>query len=464
MTESTMREIFSTRPSSGSRRLAETVRKLLARHASSNVVHILNQLRPLEVAELLQHLPVYRGEAFEVLARANPSLAASTLHHLGASQSTPLLSQMSTEAVAAVMEQLDIREAAIHIQRLPPNLGYDVIAKMHLPEAVELQKLVPHAEKTAGRLMKPKVACQPESATVSDAIGWLQSSRGLDYVFYLYVVDDHRRLVGVLSLRQLLLQTPDTPLKAIMVKPVIQVSTEAAQEEVARLVSQYNLLAIPVVDEENVLVGVVTVDDVFDIIQKEAAEDMYRLVGLNSEDSVLSPARRSVRMRIPWLVVNLATAFLAAAVVSLFEGTIQRLALLAVFMPVVAGMGGNAASQTLTVMVRGIALGELRWSNTGKAVMKELLVGLANGLSIAAIVALVAFVWKGNALFGVVLAVAMLGNLVVAAAAGTIVPLVLRWLKIDPALASSVFVTTCTDACGFFFFLGLGQLLLERLV
>jgi magnesium transporter len=168
-------------------------------------------------------------------------------------------------------------------------------------------------------------------------------------------------------------------------------------------------------------------------------------------------------MRLPWLVVNLATAFLAAAVVSLFEGAIQRLAILAVFMPVVSGMGGNAASQTLTVMVRGIALGELRWSNTGKAILKELMVGVANGMILGIVVAVVAFLWKGSVLFGVVLAAAMLGNLIVAAAAGTLVPIVLRWLEIDPALASSVFVTTCTDVCGFFFFLGLGQLLLERL-
>jgi magnesium transporter len=370
---------------------------------------------------------------------------------------------VSTEVVAAVMEQLDATEAATYIQKLPPDSGYDVIAKMHLPEAMELHKLAAHADETAGRLMKTKIAYRPESATVADTITWLQSSRRLDYVFYLYVVDDHRRLVGVLSLRQLLLQTPDALLKEIMTTPVIQVSTETNQEEIARLVSKYNLLAIPVVDTDKVLVGVVTVDDVFEILEYEAAEDMYRLVGLSGSDRISTPAHRSARMRIPWLVLNLATAFLAAAVVSLFEDTIQQLAVLAVFMPVVAGMGGNAASQTLTVMVRGIALGELQWSNTGKVVVKELLVGVVNGLSIGAIVGLVTFFWKGNALLGVVLAVAMLGNLLVAAAVGTSVPIVLRWLKVDPALASSVFVTTGTDVCGFFFFLGLGQMLLERL-
>ena len=261
-----------------------------------------------------------------------------------------------------------------------------------------------------------------------------------------------------------MLKRPERLLKDIMVTKVFSARTDTDQEDVARLVDSYNVLAIPVVDEENKLVGVITVDDVIDVIKEEATEDIYRLAGLGVHERVFSPPGMSVRMRIPWLVVNVVTAFLAAFVVSLFEGTIQQFAVLAVFMPVVPLLGGNAGTQTLTVMVRGMALGELSWSNSRRALFKEILVGVVNGITIGCLVALVVFFWKGSPVLGLILGLAMIGNLLVAAVMGTIVPLALRWLNIDPALASSVFVTTATDVCGFVLFLGLGAHFLERLV
>jgi magnesium transporter len=235
------------------------------------------------------------------------------------------------------------------------------------------------------------------------------------------------------------------------------------QEEVARLVASYNLLAIPVVDEANKLVGVITVDDVIDVIKDEATEDVYRLAGLTGDDRVLTPALESLRKRLPWLIVNLATAFLAASVVAVFQETIGIVTALAVFMPVVAGMGGNAATQTLTVIVRGIALGELTWSNTRKVLFKEALVGLGNGVACGIAGALVVWAFKGDLWLGGILAMAMVINMFVAATAGTLIPLGLRALKVDPALASSVFITTLTDVFGFLSFLGLGALFVRFL-
>jgi magnesium transporter len=301
-----------------------------------------------------------------------------------------------------------------------------------------------------------------EETTVGEAIAQLQVSEDWEMVFYIYVVDQRNHLVGVLSLRQLIQRRPEIHLKDIVTPQVISVSTHTDQEEVAQLVASYNLLAIPVVDSENKLVGFIPVDDVIDVIKEEATEDIYRLAGLDVAERVLSPPRTSVRMRIPWLVLNLATAFLVALVVSFFEDTIRQFAVLAVFMPVVPLLGGNAGTQTLTVMVRGIALGELRWSNSRKALIKEVLVGTANGVTIGIIVALVALAWKGSPALGVVLGLSMFGTLIMAAIAGTLVPLALRWFKVDPALASSVFVTTTTDVVGFLFFLGLGAQLLSR--
>jgi magnesium transporter len=248
-----------------------------------------------------------------------------------------------------------------------------------------------------------------------------------------------------------------------MTADLISVRVETDQEDVARQVASYNLLAIPVVDEENKLVGIITVDDVIDVIKDEATEDIYRLAGVASDERVFTPPVDSLRKRTPWLMVNLATAFLAASVVKVFEGTIGQLTALAVFMPVVAGMGGNAATQTLTVIVRGIALGELTWGNTRKALIKEALVGLGNGLATGFIAALGAWLLQGNPMLGLVLGMAMVINMFVAATAGTLIPLALRAIKVDPALASSVFITTLTDVFGFLSFLGLGTLLLEYL-
>jgi magnesium transporter len=216
-----------------------------------------------------------------------------------------------------------------------------------------------------------------------------------------------------------------------------------------------------VVDEENKLVGVITVDDVIDVIKDEATEDIYRLAGVSGDERVFTRPIDSLRLRFPWLAINLVTAFLAALVVGLFEGTIAKVTVLAVFMPIVAGMGGNAATQTLTVIVRGIALGELTWANARKALLKEVAVGLGNGVTIGILAAGTAWIIRGDPAIGLLLAVALLINLCVAAMAGTLIPLGLRAMKVDPALGSSVFITTLTDMAGFASFLGLATVFLR---
>ncbi len=258
---------------------------------------------------------------------------------------------------------------------------------MRPKESKVVENLLEYEERTAGRIMNPNVFALSEDMTVGEAITEIQSSRDVEMVFYLYVVDERHHLVGVVSLRRLLLVSPETPLKRIMTADLISARVDMDQEEVARQVAAYNLLAIPVVDEENKLVGIITVDDVIDVIKDEATEDIYRLAGVAGDERVFTPARESLRKRLPWLGVNLATAFLAASVVGLFTGTIDALPILAVFMPIVAGMGGNAATQTLTVIVRGIALGELTWGNSRKALTKEALVGIGNGLALGLVAA-----------------------------------------------------------------------------
>lgn len=444
--------------------LAATVRKLVARAAYVNAYNILSRLHPSDIAGILAELPEHlRRETFGIVYQRNISLASEALSELGPGRGTAILADMSSQEISELLQELDPDDAADFVARLPEGIQEEILGAMRKKEASEVEDLLQYPEETAGRIMSPKVFSLEEETTVAEAITELQDAGDLEMVFYIYVVDEHGNLVGVLSLRQLILKRPEIRLKDIMETDVIRVTTDTDQEEVSQLVASYNILAIPVVDAQNKLVGVITVDDVIDVIKQEATEDMYLLAGLDTEERVFTPPGTSIRKRIPWLVVNLFTAFLVAFVVSLFEGTISQFAILAVFMPVVPLLGGNAGNQTMTVMVRGIALGELSWSNSRKALVKEVAVGVANGFLMGILVGIAAFLWKGNPWLGLILALAMVGTLLVAAIMGTLVPLFLRWMKVDPALASSVFVTTATDVAGFLLFLGLGASLLSRL-
>jgi magnesium transporter len=442
----------------------DSVRRLLRLGATANLVNLLQKQHPADLAQVFAELGEKdRGSAFALLLDRNSKLAMEALSELGPEGGAALLADRSAEDVARLLHDLPSDDAASIIDNLPEALSTSVLEFIEKRPGDEVGELLEYDEQTAGRIMNPKVFALSEDMTASEAITALQASRDVEMVFYLYVVDIRRHLVGVISLRRLLLVPTSTPLKRIMTTDLTSVRTDTDQEEVARLVASYNLLAIPVVDEENKLVGVITVDDVIDVIKDEATEDVYRLAGVAGDDRVFSTARESLRKRVPWLQVNLVTAFIAASVVAMFEGKIQAVPALAVFMPVVAGMGGNAATQTLTVIVRGIALGELTWANTRKALFKEATVGLGNGLACGVVGALVVWAWKGDLWLGAILGAAMIINMFVAATAGTLIPLALRALKVDPALASSVFITTLTDVFGFASWLGLGTLFIRYL-
>ena len=443
----------------------DSVKRLQRMGATANLVNLLQKQYPADLAQVFSELPDKdRSSAFSLLVERNSRLAMEALSELGPEAGAALLAGRSAEEIVKFTQELPSDDVAAIIDNLPEDLSAAVLELMQKkPASADVGELLEYPEKTAGRIMNPKVFALSEDMTAAEAIAALQASRDVEMVFYLYVIDARRHLVGVVSLRRLLLVPPDTPLKRIMTTDLISARVDTDQEEVARQVASYNLLAIPVVDEENKLAGVITVDDVIDVIKDEATEDVYRLAGLASDDRVFTTPTDSLRKRLPWLIVNLATAFIAASVVKLFEGTITLVTSLAVFMPVVAGMGGNAATQTLAVIVRGIALGELTWGNSRKALIKESLVGLGNGVACGLVGGGVVWLMQGTPWMGVILGLAMIINMFVAAIAGTLIPLSLRALKVDPALASSVFITTLTDVFGFFSFLGLGALFIKYL-
>jgi magnesium transporter len=440
----------------------DSVRRLLRIGATANLFNLLQKQHPADLAQVLAELQERdRKAAFSILVDRSPKLAMEAVAELGPEAGAQLLSDRPAEDIAKLLQEIPSDDAAALVDYLPEELSSAVLELMRPKESGQVENLLEYPEKTAGRIMNPNVFALSEDLTVGEAISALQAARDVEMVFYLYVVDGRRHLVGVTSLRRLLLVSPETPLKRIMTPDVTSVRVDTDQEEAARQVASYNLLAIPVVDEENKLVGVVTVDDVIDVIKDEATEDIYRLAGVSGDERVFTPPMESLRLRLPWLLVNLATAFLAAAVVGLFEGTIAQVTAVAIFMPIVAGMGGNAATQTLTVIVRGLALGELTWVNARKALVKEMSVGFANGITTGIIAAGLAVLFKGNPMIGLLLGAAMVINLCVAAAAGTLIPLGLKALKIDPALASAVFITTFTDVAGFASFLGLTTVFLR---
>ena len=442
----------------------DSVKRLLRIGATANLFNLLQKQHPADLAAVFGELQERdRKAAFAVVVERSPKLAMEAAAELGPEMAARLLADRPAEEIAKLIQEIPSDDAAALVDYLPEELSTAVLELMRPKESGQVGNLLEFPEKTAGRIMNPNVFALSEDLTVGEGISQIQSSRDVEMVFYLYIVDARRHLVGVTSLRRLLLVSPETPLKRIMTPDVISVRVDTDQEEAARLVASYNLLAIPVVDEENKLVGVITVDDVIDVIKDEATEDIYRLAGVTSDERVFTPPGESLTKRLPWLAVNLVTAFIAASVVSLFEHTIDQVVALAVFMPIVAGMGGNAGMQTLTVIVRGIALGELSWGNTRKALFKEALVGLGNGLVLGTLGALIVWLMKGNPVLGGVLGLAMVINMFIAATAGTVIPLGLRAMKVDPALASSVFITTFTDVAGFGSFLGLATVFLKYL-
>lgn len=448
----------------------DSVRRLIRAGANARAMNILRKIRPADVAEVLHSLnDLDRHSVFAALSRSDQDLAAASLSELAIEEGVDLLSALKPEEIAAVLQELPSDDAALFIAEFPEEVRERLLELMKVEASTDVQELLSFAEGTAGRIMTPDVFSLNEDLTVGEAITAIQrTSREVEMVFYLYVIDERNHLVGVVSLRQLLLVPPTTPLKKIMSTDVISVRTDTDQEEVARIVARYNLLGVPVVDVENKLEGLITVDDVIDVIREEATEDIYALAGVRSDEHAQSAPRRSVRLRLPWLLVNLATAVLASSVVHLFEGTIERVVVLATLMPIVAGMGGNAATQTLAVIVRGLALGEVTWGNTRRILVKEVLVGLANGIANGAVAAIIILLWFGFStkmlLIAGIISLAMVINLVLAAIGGTLVPVILKRLKADPALASTVFVTTITDVGGFLAFLGLAALLLKYLI
>jgi magnesium transporter len=413
-------------------------------------------LHEADLADLIQLLkPDQRAE---LIATLGAEFNAAALPELDEAVRDQVLEAMPNEQVAEALQQLDSDEAVYLLEDLDKQDQSDILAKLPLFERAALERSLEYKEDSAGRIMQTDLIAVPPFWSVGQTIDYMRDADDLPERFYeIFVVDPSYHLLGSVALDRLLRSKRPVSIEALTMTDIHPIAVEADQEEVARQFERYNLTSAPVVDVDQRLVGVITADDVVEVIQEEASEDILTMGGVAGE-SVADTVFQTTRHRFTWLLLNLATAILASIVISLFDATIEQMVALAVLMPIVASMGGNAGTQTMTVAVRAIATQDLGPVNALRVIGRETAVGVLNGLLFAAIMGTIVYFWFGNSPLGLVIAAAMIVNLIVAALAGILIPLGLEGLGLDPAIASGVFVTTVTDVVGFFAFLGLAAI------
>jgi len=432
------------------------------------VVAALDEGDAAKVRELT--LPLHEADLADLIELLRPEQRGALITTLGVDFDTAALPEldeavrdqvleaMPSAQVAEALQQLDSDEAVYLLENLDKEDQSDILAKLPHFERIALERSLEYPEDSAGRIMQTDLIAVPPFWSVGQTIDYMREAQDLPDRFYeIFVVDPAYHLIGSVALNHLLRSKRPTTIDSITERDIHPIAVEADQEAVARQFERYNLTSAPVVDDDGRLVGVITADDVVEVVQEEASEDILRMGGVAGE-SVSDSVWQTMRHRFTWLLANLVTAILASVVISLFEATIEQMVALAVLMPIVASMGGNAGTQTMTVAVRALATQDLGSVNAARVILRESAVGVLNGLVFAVIMAAIAFFWFGSGQLGLVIGVAMVVNLFAAAVAGILIPLGLEELGLDPAIASGVFVTTVTDVVGFFAFLGLAAL------
>ncbi len=444
--------------------LLSDILDLIHSRSDNSLRNILNDLFHIDIAHLINKITIEEGEyLFSLLSIED---ASKVIVELDDEHREHFLETLSKKKISELVEEMPSDDATDIVSELPKETATEILQSLDVENSTELQELLRYDENTAGGIMQKEFITVKKTDTVKKAIQAVRraAKENKSEQFYsLYVVDENNTLAGILPVSTLILLSPNRKIYKVMNADVISVKTNVDQEEVANIFKKYDIVSLPVVNDANQIVGRITVDDVVDVIEEEASEDIFRLGGVSEDEQISTPAFSAMKRRLPWLYVNLLTAFLAATVVGFFQQTIQSIVILAALMPIVAGMGGNAATQTITVVVRGLALGEVSFSNRKKVLLKEIQIGLLNGVANGILTGTVIALFSHNVVLGIVICLAMITNMFVAGFAGTLVPLTLKWLKIDPALASAVVVTTFTDICGFASFLGLATLFLSLL-
>jgi magnesium transporter len=446
----------STNSGTPSADLIRSISEALGRDEPAVAASLVSDLKAPDLADVIELLGP--EERIQLIQAIGPAFDYEVLSELDESVRDQVSEALPNEVLAKAVTQLDTDDAAYVIENLEESDQQEILAQLPSGERQAIERNLEYPEDTAGRLMQADFVAVPPFWTVGTVVDHMRDSDDLpDDFSEIFVVDPTYRVLGSVDLSRILRTKREVPISSIMNPDRHVMLATEGQEELARQFQRYDLMSAPVVDASNRLVGVVTVDDVVEVIQEEAEEDMKALAGVGDErlsDTVVEVARP----RFWWLFVNLGTAILASAVIGLFGATIEKMVALAVLMPIVASMGGNAGTQTMTVAVRALATRELTAANVARVVLRETAVGLLNGMAFAVLMGFIAYFWFGSQRLGLVIGTAMIVNLVAAALAGIFIPLGLNRIKFDPAVSSTVFVTTVTDVVGFFSFLGLASL------
>jgi magnesium transporter len=417
-----------------------------------------HDFEPADLADVLAALD--DDERIAVVQALPPELSSQALAELPEdAHAEQTLAALSPERAAEIVEELEDDDAADILRELEPAKQAAILQEVE--DRAEVERLLTYEEETAGGRMTTHLVTVRDTATAAEALDEIRrQSEEVEDFYQVFVIDGDRRLVGILPFKSLVVSRPERQIRQFMEPADISVKPDLDQEEVARLMARYNLPSVAVVDDTGRLLGRVTFDDVIDVVEAETTEDLLKFGGVSPDEELAAPWTASVRSRLPWLYVNLLTAFLAGGVVYYFQDTLQRTVLLAVWMPIIAGMGGNAGTQALAVTVRRLALGLIPEHRLLGVVGKEVLVGITNGLAVGVVVGIIAALLGEHPMLGLVVFLAMSVNLLVAGFAGAFIPVVLERMGVDPAIASSIFVTTFTDTIGFLLLLGLAGWLL----
>ena len=437
----------------------EATRRLLRREAYSNLVRLLAKLHGSECAEILHNMTL--SEQSKLLERLpDMALATTMFTYLDEETRAALVPHLSTARLVAMVKLLPPDDATDILGEMPPERLTEMLHQLPEALAVQIDRLLSYDPRTAGGIMTTQYFSLEDTCTVSEALQQLRRAGQAETVFYVYVVDSEHRLAGVVSLRQLVMADPESRLRDLMETEVIRVSLDEPQEDIARLITRFDFLALPVVDGQGRMMGIVTVDDIIDVIGEEATEDILRLAGVHPDEMLDTSSRRIIRHRLPWLFVSWLGGLLASYIINAYEGTLQSLVVLAAFFPVIIGMGGNAATQSLAVAVRGLATGAIDPSRFLHALLREGRVGLSLGVIYGVLLGAVAFIWQGTPMLGLVVGSAICASMTVAAVLGGLLPLAFARIGVDPAVASGPFLTTAIDIIGLVMYLFAAQFFL----
>jgi len=415
------------------------------------------RIHPADIADILRNLPSGKRKPF--FDSLNSEVGAKVLRQLDPVSEFDLLKKLDSSVISEILDEMPSDDATDIVAGLSKEKAGQVLKLMAKEDSARIQNLLKYDSETAGGIMTTDFVALNAEINAEQAIHLLRQRVKPGPIHYVYVVDNEQRLLGVLMLKRLLVSEPDIRLKDIMNEDIVSVKASLDQEEVARLVSKYDLLAIPVVDEQNHLIGTVTVDDIIDVLKEEATEDIFKLGGTDDEELSKKSIFNVSRIRLPWLVVTLLEGVICATLIRFFQFTLERTIALAFFIPVIMGMGGNIGIQSSTIVVRGLATGRISLSQIGKVLFKEIRVGLIMGLVCGSVVAMIAYLLEKTLLLGAVVGISMFIAITVAAAMGSLIPLIFKRLKVDPAVASGPFITSSNDIVGILIYFSLANLL-----